>query len=171
MKKIIIILMLLIVGMTASAQEGEWRKQRAEGDELKGTSTSDVYSFINPEMGAFSFSGFDTYTIFLIAEKAQFNVETIYTPAMGYYSIIKVLVGFYDGDGKMKDKFEMTFDLVKNSSNRMIYASSKNRVGYKSKIKKIYKALQEQDGYVRMVTSRFQNTDFDLKILPIKDLQ
>lgn len=170
MKKVFIIAMLLVNVITVSAQEGEWHKQISEGDELKGTSTSDIYSFVNPEMGAFSFSGFDTYTIFLISENAQFNVETIYTSVKGYYSIINVLVGFYDGNGKMREKFEMTFDLVENTGNKMIYASSKNRVGYKSKIKKIYKALQEQEGYVRMVTSRFQKSDFDLKILPIKNL-
>ncbi len=44
-----------------------------------------------------------------------------------------------------------------------------NPVGQKGKVKKILKHLQGDSGYVRIVATRYNRADFDIKIPPVKE--
>ena len=39
----------------------------------------------------------------------------------------------------------------------------------KKNIKKVLEAVKQGDGYVRILTGRYQTTDFDIKIPPYKE--
>jgi hypothetical protein len=64
----------------------------------------------------------------------------------------------------------MWLDRSENKANRVVKTRNaggmSNPVGQKGKVKKIFKALQSDKGYVRIVAERFQTTDFDMKIIP-----
>lgn len=164
----------LMMAIATSAQvEGVWEKHESKADELKGSSGGTYYSYIVPGMGGFMIYGFDTYQYSLISEGVQFNIETGYSQFAGSYAGVTVLVGIYDDDGQLKEKFKMWLDRVDNKGNCIVRTRDaggmSNPVGQKGKVKKILKALRSDSGYVRIVAERFQRTDFDLKIPPYRD--
>jgi hypothetical protein len=174
MKKIATITIMLLVAITMSAQmEGKWLKKQSEADELKGSSGGTYYSYVVPGLGAFVIFDFNTYQYFLLSEKEQFNIETGYNQFAGSYAGITVLVGIYDENNKLTEKFKMWLDRSENKANRVVKTRNaggmSNPVGQKGKVKKIFKALQSDKGYVRIVAERFHSTDFDIKIPPYKE--
>ena len=174
MKKIVTITIALMMAIAMSAQgEGEWQKHESKADELKGSTGGTYYTYVVPGLGGFMFDGFDTYQFCLLSDGVQFNIETGYSQFAGSYAGIIVLVGIYDDDGHLKEKFKMWLDRVDNMGNYAVKTRNaggmSNPVGQKGKVKKIFKALQSDGGYVRIVAERFQRTDFDLKIPPYRD--
>ena len=174
MKSIMTITIALLMAIATSAQgEGEWQKHESKADELKGLSGNTYYTYTVPGVGGFMFDGFDTYQFCLLSDGVQFNIETGYSQFAGSYAGVSVLVGIYDGDGKLTEKFKMWLDRVENMGNYAVKTRNaggmSNPVGQKGKVKKIFKALQSGGGYVRIVAERFQRTDFDLKIPPYRD--
>ena len=174
MKRIVSIAIALMMAVAMSAQvEGKWIKQQSEADELKGSSGGTYYSYTVSGLGSFTIYGFDKFQYFLISEKEQFNIETGYSRYSGSYAGISVLVGIYDENDKLTEKFKMWLDRVDNKGNRIVRTRDaggmSNPVGQKGKVKKIFKALQSDGGYVRIVAERFQSTDFDIKISPFKE--
>ena len=171
MKKVITMMLMLTAVLTASAQ-GRWEIIETEADELKGTTGGTAYIYTDPEMGSFVFWGFKEYQYRLISDHAQFNIENIYNRFDGGHSGIIVLVGLYDANDKLIDKFDMWLDKEGNKSNRFVRTRDaggmSNPVGQKGKVKKIFNALQSKSGYVRIVGERFDTTDFDIKIPPFK---
>ena len=170
MKKLFLLMMLLMPLCVSAQEEGKWLKQESEADELKGSTGGSYYTYVVPGIGAFVIFGFDTYQYFLLSEKKQFNIDAGYSTYGGAYAGISVLVGIYDENDKLTDKFTMWLDRVDNKGNMIVRTRNaggmSNPVGQKGKVKKIFKALQSGKGYVRIVAERFQSTDFDIKIPP-----
>ena len=174
MKRIVSITIALMMAIAMSAQgEGVWEKHESKADELRGSSGGTYYSYIVPGLGGFMIYGFDTYQYFLISDSGQFNIDAGYSRYGGDYAGISVLVGIYDENDKLTDKFTMWLDRVDNKGNMIVRTRNAggmmNPVGQKGKVKKILKALQSDGGYVRIIAERFQRTDFDIKILPYKE--
>jgi len=174
MKRIMTITIALMMAIATSAQEeGTWQRHESKTDELKGLSGKTYYTYTVPGVGGFMFYGFDTYLFCLLSDGVQFNIETGYSQFAGSYAGVTVLVGIYDDDGQLKEKFKMWLDRVDNMGNYAVKTRNaggmSNPVGQKGKVKKILKALQSDGGYVRIVAERFQRTDFDLKIPPYRD--
>ena len=174
MKRIVSITIALMMAIAMSAQvEGKWLKQESEADELRGSRGGTYYSYIVPGLGGFMIYGFDTYQYFLISDSGQFNIDAGYNRFAGSYAGVTVLVGIYDDDGQLKEKFKMWLDRVDNKGNCIVRTRDAggmmNPVGQKGKVKKIFKALQSDSGYVRIIAERFQRTDFDIKIPPYKE--
>lgn len=174
MKRIVSITIALLMAIATSAQEeGAWQRHESKADELRGSSGGTYYSYIVPGLGGFMIFGFDNYQYFLISDSGQFNIDAGYSQFAGSYAGVTVLVGIYDDDGQLKEKFKMWLDRVDNKGNCVVRTRDAggmaNPVGQKGKVKKIFKALQSDGGYVRIVAERFQRTDFDLKITPFKD--
>jgi len=174
MKRIVSVTIALMMAIAMSAQvEGKWLKQESEADELKGLTGNTYYTYTAPGVGGFMFYGFDTYQFCLLSDGVQFNIETGYNQFSGSYAGVSVLVGIYDGDGNLTEKFSMWLDRVDNMGNYAVKTRNaggmSNPVGQKGKVKKILKALRSDSGYVRIVAERFQRTDFDIKIPPYKE--
>ena len=172
MRKLLLIMLMMLAVLTVSAQ-GKWEKSVVEGDPLKGTETSDVYIYTVPEMGSFVFWNWSTYQFRLISETSQFNIESGYNTYIGNFSGITVHVGLYDDNDKLLEKFDMWLDKESNRGNQFVRTRNagtmSNPVGQKGKVKKIFKVLQGDKGYVRILTERFNRTDFDIKITPFKE--
>lgn len=172
MRKVLFMMLMLSAVMTASAQ-GKWEKSVIKGDELKGTEKSTVYIYSVPEMGSFVFWDWGTFQFRLISDVAQFNIESGYARYVGSYSGVTIHVGIYDDSDRLLEKFDMWLDKESNRGNQFVRTrnegSMSNPVGQKGKVKKIFKVLQGDKGYVRILTERYNRTDFDIKITPFKE--
>lgn len=173
MKKLFSIIALVFIASvnSFSANNGSWTVSNLEADELKGEEAGTVFKFTDPSFGSFVFWGEDCYQFRLVCTDGLFNTESGYSRYTGSYDGMTVFVGIYDGNGKMKEKFKMWLDKTENAGYKCLETrnagSMGNPVGQKAKVKKIFKALNEKDGYVRIVAERFENSDFDLKITPL----
>ena len=165
-------MLMMSVSLTTTAQ-GEWEKTVIEGDPLKGTETTSVYIYTVPDMGSFVLWNWDTYQFRLVSDVSQFNIESGYGRYIGSYSGIKIHVGIYDDNDKLLEKFDMWLDKESNRGNQFVKTRNaggmSNPVGQKGKVKKIFKVLQGNNGYVRILTERYNSTDFDIKITPFKE--
>ena len=170
MKKIAFMLVaMLAVACTAQAQ-GTWKKTVTEADELKDEVASDVFVYNAYGIGQFILWNWDEYQFRLVSDNEQFNIDSGYSSITGGYAGIQILVGIYDDDNNLIEKFKMWLDKESNNRNQVVRTRNAgtmaNPVGQKGKVKKIFKALLSGTGYVRIVAERFQTTDFDMKIIP-----
>ena len=169
MKKIATItIMLLVAAMTAGAQDGRWEKRAVEGDELKGVEPTTSYVYVQKGMGGFVFWQNNDSRFCIVSPKVMFNT-TVSNGDTGTLAI----VGFYDSDGNMKEKINIWMTLDTNSGYHRLFAIDWNNnpliKHHKKNIKKVLEAVKQGDGYVRILTGRYQATDFDIKIPPYKE--
>ena len=126
----------------------------------RSTDTYELASVLLPRAGRYKLSA--------LAE--QFNIDAGYSSITGGYAGIQILVGIYDDDNNLIEKFKMWLDKESNNRNQVVRTRNAgtmaNPVGQKGKVKKIFKTLLSGSGYVRIVAERFQTTDFDMKIIP-----
>lgn len=175
MKKLVLMLVaMLAVACTAQAQ-GTWKKTVTEADELKDEVASDVFVYNVDGIGQFILWNWDEYQFRLVSDSEQFNIDAGYSSITGGYAGLQVLVGIYDSDGKMIEKFKLWLDKESNTRNQVLRTRNAgtmaNPVGQKGKVKKIFKALLSGTGYVRIVAERYHAADFDLKIMPYSPQQ
>lgn len=172
MRKLFFLMAALAVVLTAGAQ-GTWKVSEIEADELKGQEASKVLVYSVPEMGSLVLWDWTEYQFRLISESAQFDIDAGYNRFSGSYAGAEVLIGIYSDDGQLVEKFTMWLDKEDNKANRFLRTRNagtmSNPVGQKGKVKKLFKALQSGTGYVRIVTQRYNTTDFDIKITPYKE--
>jgi len=165
MKKVLFMIAMLAAGMTAGAQEG-WSKMEQKADELTGEDGGCVYMYTIAQFGMFVVWDWEKPQFCLIARDAQFDTKVI-----DRYVGMEVLVGIYDDDGKLLEKFTMWLDKDRSHPNTVIRTRNagfmSNPVGQKKKVNKIFKALRSDSGYVRIVAGRYNNSDFDMKIYPL----
>lgn len=166
-RRIIILTAMVAMAINAVAQQGKWSVQQSEGDELKGIPPTTTYNYIQEGAGAFTFWGYDIQQFALFSLQSQFN-----TKVSGEYIGMTILVGIYDNEGKMTDKFTMWLD--KDTSRRGVIRTRNAKkmftpVGQEKNIKKIFTAMKSGKGYVRIVAERYNDTDFDIKIPPYKE--
>ena len=157
---------------TSSSKAG-WVITKQKADELKGNEAYTSYMYNQPGEGSFVFWGFEEYQFRIISENGIFNYESGYNQYSGSYSGESVTVGLYDGNDKLIEKFNMWLDRDKSKSGTFLNTRNagtmSNPVGQKGKVKKIFKHLQGNSGYVRIVAARYNHADFDIKIPPIKE--
>ena len=167
MKKMLTI-MAVAISMMAQA-EGNWQVVTQEADELKGVEAGTVYIYEDSVMGSFVLWNWDTPQ-FRIVSARQLSIETGWTQYVGNFSGVNMLVGIYTADGKMEEKFTMWLDTEKDRGHRFERTrdagSLRTPIGQKKHVKKIFEALQTPGKYVRFVCERYNDTDFDLKVMP-----
>ena len=168
MRKLLVTLIFALsctMGVTAQT-EGKWHVSQVEPDELKGDPGGSRYVYEMENMGRFVVWDWNEYQ-FMISSLHPFATERV----SGMVSVSNgelVLVGIYDADGKMTEKFKLWLDLVRDSGLKDLRTrnagSMSNPVGQKKKVRKIFEALRSGVGYVRIVAPRYDNSDFDIKI-------
>ena len=153
--------MLLCFPMIAYAQ---WEVMETEADELKGTSGSTYYVFTDPNVGKFAYMSNYQFAI-RCNDGDIFNVQSV-----DQYTGQTVLIGLYNNNDQLLEKFTMWMDEAKNMGYKYLRTRNQggmfNPVGQKGKVKKILKHLNSGSGYVRIVTALYNALDFDLKITP-----
>lgn len=156
---------------TPSSSNGGWQITKQEADELKGNEAYSSYIYNQPGMGSFVFWGYDEYQFRIISDNGVFNYESGYNQYSGSYSGESITVGLYDGNDKLIEKFNMWLDRDKSKGGTFLNTRNagtmSNPVGQKGKVKKIFKHLQGDSGYVRIVAARYNHADFDIKIPPV----
>ena len=152
---------------------GGWVITNQEADDLKGNKAYTSYIYNQPGEGSFVFWGFEEYQFRIISENGVFNYESGYNQYSGSYSGESIIVGLYDDNDKLIEKFNMWLDRDKSKGGNFLNTRNaggmSNPVGQKGKVKKIFKHLQGNSGYVRIVAARYNHADFDIKIPPVKE--
>lgn len=153
--------------------KGGWEITKIDADELKGNEAYTAYKYYQPGEGSFIFWGFNEFQYRIFSDNGIFNYQSGYNRYSGSYSGESVTVGLYDGNDNFIEKFDMWLD--KESDKGGSYLRTRNAggmsnpVGQKGKVKKILKHLQGDSGYVRIVATRYNRADFDIKIPPVKE--
>ena len=161
MKKLLSIAIMLLMVITVSGQ-GTWNKIVVEPDELKGEKGGITYIYTQEGLGSFVVWDWDEYQFRLVSDNGIFNINE------GGW--LKTLVGIYDASGKMVEKLNLW--LSKEEGSGYSHARTVKKPippGQKSKVKKIFTAIKEGNGYVRIIATRYDKADFDIKILSIKE--
>ena len=163
MKKLFAITLLLLTGLTASAQ-GTWSTGMNEADELKGEKGGPYYCYDLEGMGSFVLWDWEDWSFKILTEKGTFDVW--YDKAKIRHYILFTM-GLYTEEGKLVEKFDdaLEADHIEMKSAWM----NKKWTHYiydRKKIKKMFRALKSGNGYVRIVCKRRGQPDFDLKITP-----
>ena len=173
MRKLLLTLIFALsctLGMMAQT-EGKWHVSQVEPDELKGDPGGSRYVYEVENMGRFTVWDWNKYQ-FMLSSLHPFATEQV-SGMVSSYSGELVLVGIYETDGKMTEKFEMWLDLVRDSGYKDLRTRDSgfmnNPVGQKKKVRKIFEALRSGVGYVRIVAPRYDNSDFDIKILAFQE--
>jgi hypothetical protein len=173
MRKLLLTLIFALsctLGMMAQT-EGKWQVLQVEPDELKGEPGGSRYVYGVENMGWFIVWDWNKYQ-FMISSFHPFAAEHVSDMVSSYDGEL-VLVGIYDENGKMTEKFEMWLDLVRDSGYKDLRTRDSgfmnNPVGQKKKVRKIFEALKSGVGYVRIVAPRYDNSDFDIKILAFRE--
>ena len=151
--------------------EGRWHVLQVEPDELKDEPGGISYVYEVENVGWFIVREWDKYQ-FLISSRHPFAAEHVSDMVSSYDGEL-VLVGIYDANGKLTEKFEMWLDLVRDSGYKDLRTRAagfmNNPVGQKKKVRKIFEALRSGVGYVRIVAPRYDKSDFDIKILAFQE--
>lgn len=163
MKKLLTIALLLLAGLTASAQEGTWTTGVNESDELKGSIGGPYYSYDIEGEGSFVVWDWDDFLFKINTDKGVFDVWYYESTATRF---MRVTLGLYTMDGKMVDKLE-NLELFADISGKSAW-TSKDTYWYatKKKIKKMKRALKTGEGYIRIICARKDAPELDVKIAP-----
>ncbi len=161
------------IAKTTSSDNAGWVITKQKADELKGIEAYTSYTYYQPGEGSFVFWGFEEYQFRIISENGIFNYESGYNQYSGSYSGESITVGLYDDQDTLIEKFNMWLDRDKSKGGNFLNTRNaggmSNPVGQKGKVKKIFKHLQGNSGYVRIVAARYNHADFDIKIPPVKE--
>ena len=173
MKKLLLTFILALsctLGVMAQT-EGKWHVLQVEPDELKDEPGGSRYVYEVENVGWFIVREWDKYQ-FMISSFHPFAAEHV-SDLVSSYDGELVLVGIYDANGKLTEKFEMWLDLVRDSGYKDLRTRDagfmNNPVGQKKKVRKIFEALRSGVGYVRIVAPRYDKSDFDIKILAFQE--
>ena len=173
MKKLLLTFILALsctLGVMAQT-EGKWHVLQVEPDELKDEPGGSRYVYEVENVGWFIVREWDKYQ-FMISSFHPFAAEHV-SDLVSSYDGELVLVGIYDANGKLTEKFEMWLDLVRDSGYKDLRTRDagfmNNPVGQKKKVRKIFEALRSGAGYVRIVAPRYDKSDFDIKILAFQE--
>ncbi len=160
MKKLFTIALMLIAGMTASAQ-GTWSTGMNEVDELKGLLGGPYYRYDLEGMGSFVLWDWEDWKFRIVTDKGKFKEQL--ASSGNYY--VSLFIGLYSLDGKLTEKFDLIIE--PDHSSPYIATINKNWMYFpkhRRKIKKMIRTLKSGDGYVRIVCGRRDMQDFDLTI-------
>lgn len=166
MKKLITIALMLLAGLTASAQDGEWFTGVNEVDELKGQTGGPYYLYEKEGMGSFVVWDWDDWVFKINTNQGVFDVWYYRNNGFRY---MKITIGLYDLEDKLVESREV--ELAADASGRSGWIN-RNGMYYPSTrkhLKKMIKALKSGEGSVRIICQRKGASGFDLKIPPYKE--
>ena len=155
MKKHILLSLVLITTLSASAQN--WTQYKEGADELKGTQAKSRHFIEIPEEGVvviddnFDIFGFVTY-----------NGIFDYKPYEYDFNVAIGIFGLYDETGKLVEKKEIMVSVHDDPSN----ASADSRITLlkNSGISQVASWIRNNKGSVRIIIPRYGKSDFDVTV-------
>ncbi len=161
MKKILTMIFLIVLCLTANAQ-GIWSTGMLEADELKGTVGGPFYRYEVKGDGGFVLWDWNKADFKIFTSKGNFDVW--YYTNSGY-RFTSITIGLYTLDGKLKSKLDQRMAADQTCKEAWINKQDLD-IPRRNKIKRMLKALKTGDGYVRIISARKGAEDFDIKIMP-----
>lgn len=165
MKKIILSLVFAMVSIISFGQV--WTSTNYEADELTNTEAYTAYTY-SSEVGHFIYWSNKPDQFRIISNSAIFNYNSGYSKYAGHYCGFNIMVGLYDKNDNLIDKFTMWLDCP-SSDGKPTFGETRNMgkmfnpVGQAKKCKKIFSHLKTT-GYVRIVADLYGTGKFDMKI-------
>lgn len=184
MKKLLTFIVMLLFGMTAYAQ-GKWSDVETPADELKGEKGGTHYKYSIEGFGEIEIYDWNDCLLRVGTYEGSFDWKEIKSGRVMNYTMgggtstktvpyatsrysSTVLIGKYDNNDKLKDKIEVGMEVDHNQNCQNVTVNKKWFFYPQTcrKIRKMVKAMQSGDGYVRIVVKRKEMPDFDIKITP-----
>ena len=169
MIKLFAITILLLTGLTASAQ-GTWKTVKVEADELKGVKGGESYQYSVDSIGYIEIIDWKKDRIIITTNVGKFEyskheVENPVTRMNKVVYISKVLIGLYNVEGALQEKIdgESYFDEEGESKSLFVVGRTFTQT---RQMKRILKAVQSGKGCLRIVCKRKDMPDFDIKTTP-----
>ena len=178
MRKLFSITIFVLAFMTASAQ-GTWTTIETPADELKGEKGGTHYKYSVEGLGEIEIYDWNDWLFRVTTYDGGFDFDEIKTKQV-YNSDLSVrtvplstpkykcdvLMGLYDNNDALKEKLELEMEVDQNQKCQNL-TINKNWYFYPQtgrKVKKLFKAMREGKGYLRIVAKRKEMPDFDIKI-------
>lgn len=178
MKKLFVFTMLVLVSMTASAQ-GTWTTIEKPADELKGEKGGTHYKYTVEGVRAVEIYDWDDWLFKITTFDGGFDYNVITTRQVYNADLsirteplstprykCNVLIGLYDSNDALKEKLDLSMEVDQNQKCQNLTVN-KSWFAYPQtgkKVKKLFKAMQDGKGYLRIVAKRKEMPDFDIKI-------
>lgn len=166
MKKLFAITLLLLTGLTASAQ-GQWVTVKVEADELKGIKGGESYLYSVDSIGYIEIADWKKDRIIITTNVGEFEYSKreVANPVTHMNKIVyvsKVLIGLYNTEGILQEKLdgESYFDEEGESKSLLIVGRTFTQARL---MKRMLKAIQSEGGSLRVVCKRKNMPDFDIK--------
>ena len=165
MKKLFTIALMLIAGLTASAQ-GIWSIVKVEADELKGVKGGESYQYSVDDVGTIEITDWKKDRIIITTYDGEFEyskheVKNSVTNMSKTVYVSKILIGLYDSAGALQEKIdgESYFD-DENPKSLLVVGRTFTQT---RQLKRMLKAVQTGAGCLRVVCKRKKMSDFDIK--------
>ena len=115
MKKSIYLLLFSLLSLNSYSQE--WEVIGHQADELKGNEDYTSYMFTDPNIGSFVCWS-ESEQCRIINSNGIFDYSSAYHQLLGSYGRLTAVVGLYDSNNNLKEKFDLTMycDIDKPSS-------------------------------------------------------
>lgn len=167
MKKYILVFIFVMVNVASFGQS--WNSTFFKADELTETEAYIAYSFDDPNVGQFVYWSNKKEQFRIITHNDIFNYESGYSKYSGRYCGFTILVGLYDKNDKLIEKFKMWLDCP-SSNGKPTFGETRdmgkmsNPIGQSKKCKKIFNHLKTT-GYIRILCNLYGGRKFDLKVI------
>lgn len=169
MKKLFAITLLLLTGLTASAQ-GQWTTVKVEADELKGVKGGESYQYSVDSIGYIEIADWKKDRIIITTNIGEFEYSKheVVNPVTHLNKIVyvsKVLIGLYNTEGALQEKLdgESYFDEEGESKSLLVVGRTFTQA---RQMKRMLKSVQSGEGRLRIVCKRKNMPDFDIKTTP-----
>ena len=166
MKKLFAITLLLLTGLTASAQ-GQWTTVKVEADELKGVKGGESYQYSVDSIGYIEIADWKKDRIIITTNVGEFEYSKreVVNPVTHLNKIVyvsKVLIGLYNREGALQEKLdgESYFEEEGDSKSLLVVGRTFTQA---RQMKRMLKAVQSGGSSLRVVCKRKNMPDFDIK--------
>lgn len=180
MKKLLAIALMTMLSMSTSAQ-GTWSTIETPADELKGEKGGTHYKYSVEGVGEIEIYDWNDWLFKITTYDGGFDYNEIKTRQVYNADLsirteplstprykCNVLLGLYDTNDALKEKLELAMEVDQHQKCQNLTVNKKwfayPQTG--RKVKKLFKAIREGKGYLRIVAKRKEMPDIDLKIMP-----
>lgn len=153
------VLLLLLMCMTLSSSAQRWEKRHQDADELKGTSAVNLHFADIPNKGVIIvLDNKDVLTIGL--KKEIFDYKRFKE-----YFVVEGIVGLYGKNGDLVEKTNIRINVSEDSPD-FAQAYINSDFGYEGSgaIKKVLSWIRNNKGSIRFIIPQYGGTDFDVKL-------
>ena len=171
MRKLLAIALMTMLTMSTNAQ-GLWTTVKVEADELKGVKGGESYQYSVDSVGSIEITEWKKDRIVITTNVGEFEyskheVVNKVTSMNKVVYVSKVLIGLYNDKGSLQEKLdgESYFD-GENPKSLLVVGRTFTQT---RQIKRMLKAVQSGEGYLRVVCKRKDMSDFDIKTTPYQE--